>query len=123
MQCNRDSSANSINVCPNESIWSRLLPMSEKYCQANLHHESTSEMTHRFAYFSEMQHQFCKSNCNCNTIYETVSELSAERSEESDTNQLLNTKLWSVKASLEMKCLWDEFNELGTEMIVTKAGR
>ncbi|RWS09788.1 T-box transcription factor TBX10-like protein [Dinothrombium tinctorium] len=35
----------------------------------------------------------------------------------------LNRKLWSVKATLEMKCLWDEFNELGTEMIVTKAGR
>jgi hypothetical protein len=28
-----------------------------------------------------------------------------------------------VIAHLEMKPLWDEFNELGTEMIVTKAGR
>ncbi len=27
------------------------------------------------------------------------------------------------KAQLEMKALWDEFHELGTEMIVTKAGR
>lgn len=35
----------------------------------------------------------------------------------------LHPKLWSVDVSLEMKCLWDEFNELGTEMIVTKAGR
>ena len=28
---------------------------------------------------------------------------------------------WQVH--LEMKALWEEFNELGTEMIVTKAGR
>ena len=32
-------------------------------------------------------------------------------------------KIESVEAKLEMKSLWDEFNELGTEMIVTKAGR
>ena len=35
----------------------------------------------------------------------------------------LHSKLVAVNASLEMKALWDEFNELGTEMIVTKAGR
>ncbi|CAN7986708.1 unnamed protein product [Ixodes hexagonus] len=35
----------------------------------------------------------------------------------------LHPKLASVSAALEMKGLWDEFNNLGTEMIVTKAGR
>ncbi|KAG1714056.1 T-box transcription factor TBX1 [Nymphon striatum] len=35
----------------------------------------------------------------------------------------LHHKLVTVGACLEMKQLWDEFNELGTEMIVTKAGR
>ncbi|GAB6027779.1 hypothetical protein CHUAL_002014 [Chamberlinius hualienensis] len=35
----------------------------------------------------------------------------------------LHAKLICVAANLEMKSLWDEFNELGTEMIVTKAGR
>ncbi|CAG0916357.1 unnamed protein product [Notodromas monacha] len=35
----------------------------------------------------------------------------------------LHPHLVNVNASLEMKALWDEFNELGTEMIVTKAGR
>ena len=35
----------------------------------------------------------------------------------------LHPKLIGIVASLEMKPLWDEFNELGTEMIVTKAGR
>ncbi|PSN31265.1 T-box transcription factor TBX1, partial [Blattella germanica] len=32
-------------------------------------------------------------------------------------------QLVNAGAALEMKPLWDEFNELGTEMIVTKAGR
>ena len=35
----------------------------------------------------------------------------------------LHPKLLNLSAQLEMKSLWDEFDELGTEMIVTKAGR
>jgi hypothetical protein len=35
----------------------------------------------------------------------------------------VHLKLLNTGAALEMKPLWDEFNELGTEMIVTKAGR
>lgn len=35
----------------------------------------------------------------------------------------LHPDLRDTGAVLEMKPLWDEFNELGTEMIVTKAGR
>jgi hypothetical protein len=35
----------------------------------------------------------------------------------------LHPKLGSVKVSIESKSLWDEFDQLGTEMIVTKAGR
>ncbi|XP_054710186.1 T-box transcription factor TBX10-like [Uloborus diversus] len=35
----------------------------------------------------------------------------------------LHPKLSNVGGTLETKSLWDEFNELGTEMIVTKAGR
>lgn len=35
----------------------------------------------------------------------------------------IHPKLTCVAATLEMKSLWDEFHELGTEMIVTKAGR
>ena len=41
----------------------------------------------------------------------------------SDGRKQVHIKLVSVTANLEMKALWDEFNELGTEMIVTKAGR
>lgn len=35
----------------------------------------------------------------------------------------MSGKVASVEARLEMKPLWDEFHSLGTEMIVTKAGR
>ena len=35
----------------------------------------------------------------------------------------LHSRLTNVLGQLEMKPLWEEFNELGTEMIVTKAGR
>ena len=34
-----------------------------------------------------------------------------------------STSLAHVRVELEMKNLWDEFYALGTEMIVTKAGR
>ena len=35
----------------------------------------------------------------------------------------LHPSLVGAQVQLEMKPLWDEFHELGTEMIVTKAGR
>ena len=35
----------------------------------------------------------------------------------------IHHKLLSLTVQLEMKPLWDEFDSLGTEMIVTKAGR
>lgn len=40
-----------------------------------------------------------------------------------DNNDNDQWKLSTIKLSLESKCLWHEFNELGNEMIVTKAGR
>ena len=44
-------------------------------------------------------------------------------SDDSACNKPLNNKLINTTCQLEMKSLWDEFDELGTEMIVTKAGR
>ena len=38
-------------------------------------------------------------------------------------NSLTCTQLMNVKVDIEMKNLWDDFHTLGTEMIVTKAGR
>lgn len=40
-----------------------------------------------------------------------------------EVSKPLHGKLVNVSCQLEMKSLWDEFDELGTEMIVTKAGR
>ena len=40
-----------------------------------------------------------------------------------DNKKPLHVRLSGVHGQLEMKPLWEEFNELGTEMIVTKAGR
>ena len=44
-------------------------------------------------------------------------------SEETAVSKPLHRKLISVGVSLHMKQLWEDFNALGTEMIVTKAGR
>ncbi|XP_022250330.1 T-box transcription factor TBX1-like isoform X2 [Limulus polyphemus] len=38
-------------------------------------------------------------------------------------NKLIHPKLVNVDCELQMKSLWEEFNQLQTEMIVTKAGR
>ena len=40
-----------------------------------------------------------------------------------DPDTPVHPKLSGVQVHLEMKSLWEEFHELGTEMIVTKAGR
>jgi len=39
------------------------------------------------------------------------------------TYGFLDAKLVSVSAQLEARALWNEFHVLGTEVIVTKAGR
>lgn len=46
-----------------------------------------------------------------------------EETQEGEGQKPLHHKIAHVSAQLEMKQLWDEFDELGTEMIVTKAGR
>ncbi|ELU07917.1 hypothetical protein CAPTEDRAFT_226618 [Capitella teleta] len=59
---------------------------------------------------------------------EKSGEAKEEKDEEDDEKvekekKPLHSKLVNVQAHLEMKPLWDEFDSLGTEMIVTKAGR
>lgn len=50
-------------------------------------------------------------------------EVREEEGRTADSKKPLHARLSSVVGHLEMKPLWEEFNELGTEMIVTKAGR
>lgn len=113
------------------SAWNRLLP-PEKYAPFDGERHDSNEMANRFAYFAEMQHHLCVANYStiCEARYSATSasatengkQLTTKDNDEDDDSQL-HEKLWAVRGCLEMKYLWDEFNELGTEMIVTKAGR
>lgn len=123
---------NSVHSNETMSTWNRLLP-PEKYTAFDGERQNPNEMANRFAYFAEMQHQLCVANYStiCEARYSVTSASSVDNGQELTTTKdideendsQLNEKLWAVRGCLEMKCLWDEFNELGTEMIVTKAGR
>uniref|UniRef100_A0A8I5NVP2 T-box transcription factor 10 n=2 Tax=Papio anubis TaxID=9555 RepID=A0A8I5NVP2_PAPAN len=52
-----------------------------------------------------------------------ISSTGAQAVAESNGQGPKNPRVSSVTVQLEMKPLWEEFNQLGTEMIVTKAGR
>lgn len=47
----------------------------------------------------------------------------SSREKENKSSQTQHPRLLNAGVTLEMKPLWEQFNELGTEMIVTKAGR
>ena len=40
-----------------------------------------------------------------------------------EIKKALHPKLNNIKMVIESKSLWDEFDKLGTEMIVTRSGR
>ena len=52
-----------------------------------------------------------------------VREEAGPRTENTENKKPAHSRLNPAHSQLEMKPLWEEFNELGTEMIVTKAGR
>ena len=52
-----------------------------------------------------------------------VRDEAGSRTENAENKKPLHGRLNPAHCQLEMKPLWEEFNELGTEMIVTKAGR
>ena len=61
---------------------------------------------------------------NSNEVREEVRQgREGREGREGENKKPLHPRLSSVVGQLEMKPLWEEFNELGTEMIVTKAGR
>ena len=59
----------------------------------------------------------------CSSINTNKLQDSSVSNERVQSSKQLHPALTSVSATLELKSLWDDFNELGTEMIVTKAGR
>ncbi|XP_059154869.1 T-box transcription factor TBX1-like [Physella acuta] len=71
-----------------------------------------------------------KHDSDCSSADLSGSELEKERSSSIEgalkldqPSKPLHVKLVNASAQLEMKQLWDEFDSLGTEMIVTKLGR
>ncbi|XP_033106944.1 T-box transcription factor TBX1-B-like isoform X1 [Anneissia japonica] len=63
-----------------------------------------------------------KTRSDCDDDGETSMASPSARKRKLDEKPM-SVKVCNVEAKLEMKALWDEFHSLGTEMIVTKAGR
>ncbi|KAK3084510.1 hypothetical protein FSP39_014583 [Pinctada imbricata] len=61
--------------------------------------------------------------CAANEENDSVKTPMEAKHGDAESKKPLHPKLLNVNVQLEMKTLWDEFDELGTEMIVTKAGR
>src|SRR5690625_2234176 len=112
---------------PKKTIWNRLVPTYEKCRQEDdefdlVSNPASMPLDYRDALRS------CAHPCGLGavskcTLCDEAEPAVLDKSEPKQDPSEIHLKLWSVKVSLEMKCLWDEFNELGTEMIVTKAGR
>jgi len=51
------------------------------------------------------------------------SENGSNTNSSNEIKKQLHPKLANIKMILESKSLWDEFDKLGTEMIVTRSGR
>ena len=62
-------------------------------------------------------------NYNAEKVQDVNRNEVGEEEARAEGKKPLHSRLSSVVGHLEMKPLWEEFNELGTEMIVTKAGR
>ena len=62
-------------------------------------------------------------NYNAEKVQDVNRNEVGEEEARTEGKKPLHSRLSSVVGHLEMKPLWEEFNELGTEMIVTKAGR
>jgi len=65
----------------------------------------------------------CQPSPQSSSLKSTTVSVINQDIKDNQAERQIHANLWSTNATLEMKCLWDEFNELGTEMIVTKAGR
>lgn len=60
---------------------------------------------------------------NENTNYITNTSSYSTNTIQNSNEKQLHPKLGNIRVQIESKSLWDEFDQLGTEMIVTKAGR
>ena len=91
----------------------------DPYSQHETHFEPCPAAQHGYNYSgsnpAQAQHSDTgTSNCSSSSSSSTPNSKSLVKK---------NPKVANINVQLEMKALWDEFNHLGTEMIVTKAGR
>ena len=63
------------------------------------------------------------SSLNSSSLSDSVGHTNMAMNDCMSNEKPLHPKLASIRVSIESKSLWDEFDQLGTEMIVTKAGR
>ncbi|XP_058850151.1 T-box transcription factor TBX1 isoform X1 [Acipenser ruthenus] len=89
----------------------------DPYSQHEPHYEPCSAAQHSYSYPGSNpapQPDTGTSNCSSSSSSSTPNSKPPAKK---------NAKVSNINVQLEMKALWDEFNQLGTEMIVTKAGR
>uniref|UniRef100_W5M328 T-box transcription factor 1 n=1 Tax=Lepisosteus oculatus TaxID=7918 RepID=W5M328_LEPOC len=91
----------------------------DPYSQHEPHYEPCSAAQHSYNYTGSnpaqaQQNDSGTSNCSSSSSNSTPNSKPPVKK---------NPKVANINVQLEMKALWDEFNQLGTEMIVTKAGR
>lgn len=58
-----------------------------------------------------------------NSANSSCDSLTSGQYNNNNFEKAIHPKLANIKVNIESKSLWDEFDQLGTEMIVTKAGR
>ncbi|XP_062399076.1 T-box transcription factor TBX1 isoform X4 [Sardina pilchardus] len=90
----------------------------DPYSQHDTHFEPCPAAQHSYNYTGSnpaqaQQGDTGTSNCSSSSSNSTPNKSLVKK----------NPKVANINVQLEMKALWDEFNQLGTEMIVTKAGR
>ncbi|XP_051777079.1 T-box transcription factor TBX1 isoform X2 [Erpetoichthys calabaricus] len=93
----------------------------DPYSQHETHYEPCSAAQHGYSYPGSTSGapgpQSDSGSSSCSSVS------SANSTPNSKPPVKKNPKVANINVQLEMKALWDEFNQLGTEMIVTKAGR
>ncbi|XP_077317794.1 T-box transcription factor TBX1 isoform X3 [Lithobates pipiens] len=91
----------------------------DPYSQHEAHYEPCSAAQHSYSFGPASSHP-------CPEPEASSSSCSSSSTPGTGTGKApikKNPKVANITVQLEMKALWDEFNQLGTEMIVTKAGR
>lgn len=97
----------------------------DPYSQHEPHYEPCSAAQHSYSFGPNSSHA-CPESESAGASSSSCSSSSTPGSSSSNSSKApikKNPKVANITVQLEMKALWDEFNQLGTEMIVTKAGR